>query len=514
MRMIFGLAGSILCLASCAPLATKQPKSTTPVVQIRSGAISGDNAGDIDVFRGIPYAAAPLGNRRWAAPEAPSQWRKTRDATDFGPSCPQPQLPAPFGVDGPKSEDCLYLNIWKPSGPRRHELPVLVWIHGGAFLIGSGSQPLYGGSKLAQRGVIVVTINYRLGALGFLTHRALRTDGGPVANFGLLDQVAALGWIRDNISAFGGDPHNITLAGESAGGVSVQALMASPLAEGLFDKAIIQSGGGLAAFADARSEAAMAAGDAWAKSIGAPNASAASLRALPVEKVLSAPFIAFPSVDGSLLDRNPAETFARGEEAKVPLLIGANSWEGSLRVLDDTMVKGLLGHDYDVLLKSYVALGLDEPTARDRLRGDLLFVQPARFLAERHIQLSPTWLYHFDMVPASLRDRQPGTAHGGELAYLFGTPAAAQVDWDDRDRILSSDMMGYWSRFATSGDPNGRGLPAWRDARTGRYLLFGADVGMATPTEHDRDVFQIVTTKVRAWTTGHDRAGAATPKTP
>lgn len=499
MRAIFGLATSFVCIASCSHLAAKQPKPAAPVAQTRSGSISGYHAGDIDVFRGIPYAAAPLGTRRWAPPQAPLRWGGTRNAAEFGPSCPQPQLPAPFGVDGPKSEDCLYLNIWKPSASGRHKRPVLVWIHGGAFLIGSGSQPLYDGSKLAQHGVIVVTINYRLGALGFLTHRALRKQGIPAANFGLLDQVAALRWVKRNISAFGGDSHNITIAGESAGGVSVQALMASPVAGGLFDKAIIQSGGGLAAFADARSETALAAGDAWTKSIGVSNATAESLRALPVEKILSAPFIAFPSVDGSLLDRNPAETFARGEEAKVPLLIGANSWEGSLRILDDMMARGLLGHDYEALLQSYIALGLDEVTARDRLRGDLFFVQPARFLAERHIQVSPTWLYHFDMLPASLRGRQPGTAHGGELAYLFGTPAAALVSWDEQDRALSSKMMGYWTRFSAAGDPNAQAAQTWQDATGGAYLRLGPAVSMLRPTGHDGRVFRTVTKAAEGW---------------
>ncbi|AMG74125.1 carboxylesterase/lipase family protein [Sphingopyxis granuli] len=514
MRAIFGLGASFLCIASCSHLAAKQPKSAAPVAQIRSGSISGYHAGDIDVFRGIPYVAAPLGIRRWAPPQAPLRWGGTRSAVEFGPSCPQPQLPAPFGVDGPKSEDCLYLNIWKPSTLGRHKRPVLVWIHGGAFLIGSGSQPLYDGSRLARRGVIVVTINYRLGALGFLTHRALRTERVPSANFGLLDQIAALQWIKRNIAAFGGDPHNITIAGESAGGVSVQALMASPVARGLFDKAIIQSGGGLAALADARSEMALAAGDAWAKSVGAPDATAADLRALSVEKILSAPFIAFPSVDGNLLDRNPAETFARGEEAKVPLLIGANSWEGSLRILSDAFAQGLLGHDYDVLLQSYVALGQNEASARDRLRGDLFFVQPARFLAEHHVAVSPTWFYHFDMVPASLRSQQPGTAHGGELAYLFGTPDAALVSWDDRDRMLSSEMMDYWSRFVATGDPNGRGLPVWQDARTGRHLLLRRDVRMVTPTGQDNRVYETVTAAAKAWTTGPDQADEPTPKTP
>lgn len=509
MRQILVLVTNLLWVASVQPAATREAIQT-PVAKTQSGRVSGERTGEVDVFRGIPYAAAPVGERRWAAPATPAAWRGTRRATVFGPSCPQPEVPAPFGAEGPKSEDCLYLNIWRPKIVSGAHLPVLVWLHGGAFLLGSGSQPLYDGSELARRGAIVVTINYRLGALGFLNHRAFVAQDGPSANFGLLDQIAALRWVKHNIAGFGGDPRNVTLAGESAGGVSVQALMTSAAARGLFGKAIIQSGGGLAAFADSRSEAALAAGDKWAQSVGAPtNATIADLRKLPVERLVAARFIAFPSIDDALLDRNPAETFARGEEADVPLLIGANSWEASLRIFDDAMARSLLGPAYDPLLQSYLAAGLDKAAAADRLRGDLFFVQPARFLAERHARNHPTWLYHFDMLPASLRGKQPGTAHGGELAYLFATPAAGLVAWDDQDRAVSQEMMDYWTRFAASGNPNASGSDAWQDARTGDSLLIQPTARMTAPTEQDYTAFRTVVAAARGWLSLDQRANSS-----
>ena len=493
MRAISWTVVGLLLVAGCQPANVREAMPDAPIARTEGGSIAGERAGDIDSFRGIPYAAAPVAERRWAAPAAAPGWRGIKRATAFAPSCPQPPVPAPFGVDGPQSEDCLYLNVWAPKEARHGSLPVFVWIHGGAFVIGSGSQPIYDGAALAQRGMVVVTINYRLGALGFLNHRALAGQEGGSANFGLLDQIAALQWVGRNISAFGGDPGNVTIAGESAGGVSVQALMASPLARGLFQKAIIQSGGGLSAMADARGAMALGAGDAWAAGIGeTANITAADLRRVPVEQILKARFIAFPSVDGTVLDRNPAEAFIQGTQARVPLLIGANSWEASLTILDDGLARMLLGREYDGLLQSYRALGLADATARDRLRTDLFFVQPARYLARLHAKSNPTWLYHFDWVPASMRAHQPGAAHGGELAYLFATPASVFTTWDDRDRSISNDMIDHWAHFVATGDPNASGSDVWKDARGGDYLRFQLSPRMASPSAHDQKVMDIV----------------------
>lgn len=506
MRAIAWAAVGLLLAAGCQPANVRTDAPDAPVARIDSGALSGVREGDVTVFRGIPYAAAPVGERRWAAPAPLPAWQGTRDAKAFGASCPQPAVPPPFGIEGATSEDCLFLNVW---APQQHDgkLPVFVWIHGGAFLIGSGSQPIYDGAALARHGMVVVTLNYRMGALGFLNHRALAGQAGGSANFGLLDQIAALRWVERNIAAFGGDADNVTLAGESAGGVSVQALMASPLARGLFDKAIIQSGGGLSAMAVSQGPLALAAGDAWAASVGAPaNASLDDLRRLPLDRIASARFIAFPSVDGTVLARNPAVTFARGEQAKVPLLIGANSWEASLAVLDDAYARVLLGPAYDGLLQSYAALGLDDKAAREQLRTDLYFVQPGRHIAALHAKDSPTWLYHFEMVPASLRALQPGAAHAGELPYLFGTPASMFATWDAGDRAVSADMMRRWARFIAAGDPNPRGSQAWELAGSGRFLRIGPAPAMASPTAQDRKALEVVVATSQPW--------IATPDTP
>ena len=499
MRAMSWAVTGLLLVVGCQPAQVRTQAQEAPIAHTDGGALAGERAGGIDVFRGIPYAAAPIGERRWTAPAAAPAWDGTRSATGFGPACPQPAVPPPFGVEGPTSEDCLFLNVWAPVG-RDDKRPVFVWIHGGAFLLGSGSQPIYDGSALARHDMVVVTLNYRMGALGFLNHRALAGQPGGSANFGLLDQIAALEWVKRNIAAFGGDPDNVTLAGESAGGAAVQALMASPLARGLFDKAVIQSGGGLSAMAESQGAIGLAAGDAWAASVGAPaNATAAELRRLPVEKITAARFISFPSVDGLVLERNPAVTFAQGKQVQIPLLVGANSWEASLTILDDAYARVLLGPAYDDLLQSYRALGLDDAKARDQLRTDLYFVQPARHIAALHARDNPTWLYHFEMVPASQRALQPGAAHAGELPYLFGTPASMFMAWDDRDRAVSADMMARWARFVATGNPNARGSEAWKGAQGGDFLRIDASPTMASPSAQDRKALEVIVATSQPW---------------
>ena len=506
MRAIPWAVAGLLLMAGCTPAGVRDDAAAAPTARIDSGTLSGAQADGVDVFRGIPYAAAPVGEGRWRAPAPVPAWSGTRAAAAFGPACMQPPVPPPFGVTEATSEDCLFLNVWTPQ-PREGKRPVLVWIHGGAFLIGSGSQTLYDGAALARRGMVVVTLNYRMGAFGFLNHRALAGQADGAANFGLLDQIAALQWVERNIAAFGGDPDNVTLAGESAGGVSVQALMASPLARGLFDKAIIQSGGGLSAMAVSQGPLALAAGDAWAASVGAPAAAtAADLRALPANKIAAARFIAFPAIDGHVLERNPAVTFAQGGQARMPLLIGANSWEASLAVLDDAYAKVLLGPAYDGLLKSYRDTGLDARAAREQLRTDLYFVQPARHIAALHVRDNPTWLYHFEMVPASLRGKQPGAAHAGEVPYLFGQPAGMLTTWDAADTAVSNDMMGRWASFAATGNPNPRGGDAWKQAADGAFLRLDASPAMAMPSAQDRKALEVIVATSQPW--------IATPPTP
>ena len=293
------------------------------------GAVRGTATGTVDEFLGIPYAAPPTGNLRWRPPQPPAHWWGVRDATQFAPSCPQP--PSPFAPPGPFSEDCLYLNVYTPGRDAGHRLlrgggedglPVLVWIHGGGLTEDAGRN--YDGSMLAADGTVVVTINYRLGALGFLAHPALASrPGGPAGNYGLMDQQAALRWVRDNIRHFGGDPHNVTIAGESAGGLSVLAQMVSPGSRGLFQKAIIQSGSfalNQRPLADAE-----AAGEAFAAQAGCPDQTAACLRQLPVSDLVNPDFVEIPGVvDGKVLTEPIGAALAAGQFARVPVLNGTN----------------------------------------------------------------------------------------------------------------------------------------------------------------------------------------------
>jgi para-nitrobenzyl esterase len=496
-----------------------------PQRRVDSGLIRGSVDHGVAAFKGVPYAAPPTGLLRWRPPAPLPSWDDVRPARAFGPACPQPKVPPPVGVEGATSEDCLTLNIWQPLAADS-KLPVMVWIHGGGFVLGAGSQALYAGAELARRGVVVVTFNYRLGALGFLSHPALSREqaGSPLGNYGLLDQIAALQWVRRNIASFGGDPANVTIFGESAGGIAVQALMASPLAAGLFHKAISQSGGGTAAFlqVDGDHRSAEEFGNAWAalatagcgpevglllqKSFtlafsatedgfaapGNPVVSAETLRGLPLEKVMACPFSSFPTIDGHALRRSPGDSCGRGEQARVPFLVGANSFEASLAVTSDALARATLGSRYDGLLGAYAARAGLPQAAQDVLRGELFFVQPARFLARRQAALgAPTFLYYFDHVAASRRADTPGAPHGGEIQYLFRTPDAFKVAWDAADQHVFDTMAGYWVRFASTGDPNGEGAPRW-DAVSGSseaFLRLGTAPKMVRPDPLDDRMF-------------------------
>lgn len=488
------VASFLLGSASCEVVASERLTD--------AGRVSGVQEDRVAVFRGIPYAAAPTGELRWRPPEQPPPWSGVRQADVFGPSCPQPPVPAPAGPEGPTSEDCLTLNIWEPIARTTEKLPVMVWIHGGGFFLGSGSQPLYDGAELARRGAVVVTFNYRLGALGFLAHPALTNEqaGHPLGNYGLLDQIALLQWVQRNIASFGGDPDNVTVFGESAGGVSVQALMTSPLADGLFSKAISQSGMGNAQFLQAGTGRRLAEelGRTWAAMVGgncgevlgtaleksvtaayvpveesgkvaagsrideADEISTAALRRLSVDQIIACPFSAFPSIDGHVLLRSPYQTFRRGEQARVPFIVGANSFEGSLAVLSENIARAAIGRDYDDLLAAYSKDASSVEVAKNQLRGEFFFVQPSRNLARYHAKLGvPTYLYYFDQVPASQRDTLVGAPHGGEIAYVFGTPHGFLSEWDDHDRELSNIVSAYWVRFASTGSPNKEGAQEW-----------------------------------------------------
>jgi para-nitrobenzyl esterase len=472
-----------------------------PVVASTSvGQVSGVLDRGALVFRGIPYAAPPVGNLRWRPPQPQASWSGVRDATAFGPACPQtPDSPVMMvGPVGPSSEDCLTLNVWMPANAAPGaKLPVMVWIHGGGFFTGSGSERQFDGAPYVARGVVFATINYRLGRLGFFAHPALDAEHPDElhGNYGLMDQIAALKWVKDNIAGFGGDPGNVTLFGESAGGISVLALMATPLAQGLFQKAIVESG----AFANPMREiaadqpgrpSAETLGRAFAEAQGVAGLDAAAgLRALPVEKIAPTKpagmdeigkiqAMSAPMIDGKMFVENVFSTFARHGQAKVPLLIGSNSLEalvwlfrpdgkmGTVPILPvDPAILDRLGPDKDRVVAAYSPrLGGDMAKIVPALVSDMLVGAGTRFIAGRTAADQPTYLYRFETVPAPLRDVTAGAPHGAEVPYVFGVLYSLRnvgSRTTDADRALSTTIIDYWTSFARAGSPNGKDRPNW-----------------------------------------------------
>ena len=454
-------------MATAAALGAAAQPPQRPTVRLDRGALAGVRDGDVEVFRGIPYAAPPVGPLRWHAPEPAPHWRGVRDASHYGSACPQPgDHKDAWAQVGPTSEDCLFLNVWRPA--RGGTYPVMVFIHGGAFTYGAAGVPLYDGANLSRRGVVLVTINYRLGRLGFFAHPALtRADpNGLLGNYGIMDQIAALRWVKANIARFGGDPGNVTLFGESAGAGSVQVLMGSPAARGLFEKAISESGAGGSVLTPMRGtpNSAEAKGEQWASGIGLPNATAAQLRALPVSKLLDR---AFPFIDGKVVVASPGVPFERGSEAKVPLLIGANSDESSLAGNSEAIARLVLGSRYEHFARAYAAAepGKTAKAAETDLIEDALSVLPSMSIAAMHAANgAPAYDYYFDQVPANQRAGSAGTPHGGELEYLFGNPYAGST-WDQADRALSRRMETLWVAFARTGRPDVDGM-TWKSVGT------------------------------------------------
>ena len=472
------------------------------------GAIAGDTLLTIDagkirgviettgspvrVFRGIPYARPPVGDLRWRPPRAVPPWDTVKECSSFGPSCLQPAQKIVPDIAGEQSEDCLYLNVWTGANPGDRK-PVLVWIHGGGFAIGSGSQRTYDGLHFAEDGAVQVTINYRLGPFGFMAHPALSAEspGHVSGNYGLLDQIAALKWVHRNISAFGGDPKNVTVFGESAGSVAAGCLIASPLANGLFHRAIMESGvpsnlpymraqGGKDSSAESTGvEIARESGIEDPE--GATAETAGRLRALPPEKLLasSRPRIGLfgggrrmgPAIDGYVLPRPPLEMFAAGEGNIVPTLMGSNADEGTFFTQQipirrpqgyDLAQRRIFGEYAARVIRMFPARTPEEvKPAIARLVTVAAFVAPARRTA-RALSLhgNRVWLYHFTRVSPVLRERNIGATHGIELFYVFKTiPAGIQAE--EADIRVADAMHAAWLRFAESGDPNGRGFPEW-----------------------------------------------------
>ncbi len=462
----------MFALAALPVAVAAQPAA--PVAHLVDGRVAGTSTDGVDAFLGLPYAAPPVGALRWRPPAPAAAWQGVRSAAAIGPDCLQDSKdnPLPPGYVNRESEDCLYLNVWRPHGAASAKLPVMVWIHGGAFIMGSGSLPIYDGHALARKGVVLVTINYRLGRFGTYANPSLSAEqrGGVLANYGMMDQIAALKWIRANAKALGGDPHNVTIFGESAGASSVNFLMTSPLARGLFDKAISESGGNSnhIQMLTGGPKSAEATGLQWARSKGVPDGDMAALRALPAETLLDAPVRApiFPVRDGRLIVRDTTDAFRLGEAAPVPYLVGANDYEQSLmRWLPgagDAML-ARLGPSAQPILDQYLQPGVTREQAIGRMWGEMAMVEPARRRAMQQAARGvPVWLYRYGYVPEALRASTPGAGHDNEMEMVFATPSArSRPGWTAQDQTMADRVSDYWVSFARTGHPVAAGAPAW-----------------------------------------------------
>ncbi len=448
-------------------------------------------------FLGLPYAAPPTGNLRWRPPRRPMGWDGVRDATQFAPSCPQPK--SPFAPPPPFSENCLYLNVYTPTLHRDGERPVLVWIHGGGFTEDGARN--YDGSKLAADGTVVVTINYRLGALGFLAHPALaQRPGGPAGNYGLMDQIAALRWVKHNIEQFGGDPHNVTIAGQSAGGVAVLDLLVSDRSHGLFQRAIVQSG----AFALTQQPLADAetAGEAFATKAGCPDQSAQCLRNLPVADLVDHfPGAAIPGViDGKILTESIGTALAAGRFAHIPILNGINHIEELIFVAglhvtvsggtfvpipeepvdpdsyqpDIAAVLGVSSDRAAAIVAQYPLNAYPSPdVALSILVSDANFACPALQVDRWTSKRMPTFAYQFndDNAPERFAPLPPAATHSSELQYILDQPNTPLPGTFTADQqALASSMRAAWASFAANGDPSTATL-AWPSFNQDEHVM-------------------------------------------
>jgi para-nitrobenzyl esterase len=483
---------ALASLMGAALLMTTGTSAAQSQVKTASGLLEGGvtDEGRVRVFKGVPYAAPPVGPLRWKAPRPAAAWAGVRKADAFGAQCMQPAVFDDIVFERPASEDCLFLNLWTPASDASARLPVMVWIHGGGYQAGASHEARHDGVRLARHGVVLVTINYRLGVFGFFAHPALsQEDGrGSSGNYGLLDMVAALQWVRDNIAAFGGDPGNVTIFGESAGSFAVSALMAAPLAQGLFHKAIGESGAHFGpSLAAPTREASEANGEKFAAALGATSPD--QLRAKSGEDVVAAvakwqPWFA-PSIDGVVLREPVAETFAAGRQAKVPLLAGWNADESRGGVLlaaerptaasFTAQTRKRFGPAADALLKVYPAsTDAEAVESAAALASDVFIGYSTWKWIEAHQATgkAPVYRYRFSrkipVAPGQVRNGRPVTAedvgarHAGEIEYVFGTlDTVKAVTWTTADRALSEAIGRYWTNFARTGDPNGSGLQAW-----------------------------------------------------
>jgi para-nitrobenzyl esterase len=466
------------------------------------------NGGRVRAFLGLPYAAPPVGDLRWKAPEPAAHWKGERDATKYGAHCVQTPFEDMSFQDAGASEDCLYLNVFTPADAKgSSKLPVMFWIHGGGYFGGSASEPRHNGDFLPTKGVVLITINYRLGVFGFLvTDELLKEGNGVAGNWALLDMIAALQWVKDNIARFGGDPGNVTIFGESAGSFAVSTLMASPMAQGLFQKAIGESGAALGDALGGDTAAQQAAsGSKWVTSLGVT--SLAELRAMSTDDLLKAsgkPGTGHFStvIDGRVLTEPVADTYAAGKQAHVPLLAGWNRDEGG-----DPGAQGItvaswkerattLFGDHSAEFLSLYPGDDDAQALRSSIdfKGDSFIAFDTWKWLEAQVKTgeSPVYRYHFELAaPPSKFHPDSSAFHSDDIEYVFGTlDARPGAVWRDEDRKLSELIMDYWTNFARTGDPNEPGLPEWpRYDKTGAVLHLDRETHASPDTTRARYEF-------------------------
>ena len=496
---IFALA----LLASVPLRALEEP------VKIETGLVSGtaDGSEGVRAFKGIPFAPPPVGELRWKPPQPAKPWQGVRACAEFGPWCPQPKSAVGFPGGTSFSEDCLSLNIWTAAKTANDKLPVMFWIHGGGCTTGSGASIGYDGTALARQGVVLVTINYRLGPFGYLAHPLLSKESaqGVSGNYGHLDQIAALQWVQRNIAAFGGDPGCVTIFGESAGAMSVCRLMVSPLAKGLFHRAIAQSGGAHGRNAHLREgrllmEPAEKIGERIAATLGCDKADnpLAAMRAVSADELLKASNPAQglfgkgvkfgPVVDGWAIPEDPGDMFTAGKQHAVPFLAGSNADEGNLFLQQmpvqhaagyRAFVQAFFGaHGAEALKLMPCASDADLRPAFNRLTTVASFAAPARILVKSMSeQKMPAYLYQFTRVSPTTKRLGMNATHAMEIPYVFGTLRAGP-GYTETDHALARAMQAYWVQFAKTGDPNAPGLPPWPryDPKTNEHLELGDQV--------------------------------------
>jgi para-nitrobenzyl esterase len=479
-------------------------------VRVDTGEVQGVVDEGVETFKGIPFAAPPVGDLRWRPPQPAAAWTGVRQAAEFGPDCMQGRFgpPPPPGAPQPPapSEDCLYVNVWRPaSATPTAKLPVMVWIYGGGFMGGSGSSSFTSGTQFAKQGVVLVSFNYRVGRFGFFAFPALSQERPAElkGNYAYMDQLAALQWVKRNIAAFGGDPGNVLIFGFSAGGVSVHSMIASPLARGLFHKAIVHSGGSRDSVLTARPMSkdgvdpnypvsAETIGTTFARSMGIETTDQAALdklRALTADQVLrgapapaggDAPRIeTTPILDGKLITETAETAYKAGRQPKIPILLGSNSADTAgnrIKVTTKEQFFARYGKWSEQAKAAYDPDGSTElATMVSRANNDFGQAEPARFAANAFAAKgAPTYRYRFSYVPTAMREQmRAGAPHGGEIGFVFGTLAARPgTTLSPEDLAMSKMAQSYWVNFAKTGDPNGPGLPPWPRHDPKKDLIF------------------------------------------